>query len=112
MQITVEISLYPLHLDYGNEVLSFIKDLKSYPDLGMKTNNLSTQITGEFNQVMPAIQAALENSFRKEQKAAVVMKIFNSQLDDGPGHFVHYPSFVKTGANDNYCHDGNNGITA
>ncbi len=81
MSITVEISLYPLHKDFGNDILSFIKHLKTYDDLEIRTNNISTQITGSFDQVMQAISASLKDTMATASDIISVMKIYNASVD-------------------------------
>ncbi len=81
MQITVEISLYPLQEAYGNEVLSFLKTLKKGKDLQVRTNNVSTQITGEFDEIIPQLMSAMKHTLQKEHKSSFVMKVFNEGLE-------------------------------
>lgn len=81
MSITVEISLYPLHKDFGNDILSFIKTLKTYDDLEIRTNNMSTQITGSFERVMEAITASLKHTMVADTNIISVMKIYNASVD-------------------------------
>ena len=81
MQITVEISFYPLKEDFGSPILDFIAEIKSRGNLVVKTNTLSTQITGEYDEVMGQLKDALKNSFDQGFKATAVMKIFNEGLE-------------------------------
>ena len=81
MQITVEISLYPLTNQYGDHVIDFIKSLKENRALQIRTNSMSTQITGQIEVVMHQLTCAMEAAFKKEQKAAIVMKCFNSAVE-------------------------------
>ena len=80
MEITVEISLYPLQKDYGNTVLSFIAALKEQ-GLILRSNHMSTQIRGTLDQVMPALTEAIRQTLSAEQKAAIVVKMFNDNVD-------------------------------
>ena len=81
MQITVEISFYPLDQTFGNQILEFIADLKDHAGLKMKTNSMSTQISGEFDTVWTHVQSATKIAFSKGIKAVVVMKMFNDGLE-------------------------------
>ena len=81
MQITVEISFYPLHEQFGTHVLDFISDLANKTDVNFMTNSMSTQLTGDYDLVMSLVNTALKRSFDKDFKAAVVMKIFNEGLE-------------------------------
>ena len=81
MQITVEISFYPLKEDFGSPILDFIAEIKSKGHLVVKTNSLSTQITGDYDVVMGHLKDALKKSFDQGFKATAVMKIFNEGLE-------------------------------
>lgn len=81
MQITVEISLYPLHSSYGETVLDFLQELRSHPRINIKTNQMSTQVAGLFEDVMQALQAAMKKTLSQEQKSAMIIKVFNENLD-------------------------------
>ena len=48
MRITVELSLYPLQADFVGPITDFIHELRREPDIEMVTNQLSTQLRGEF----------------------------------------------------------------
>ena len=72
MRITAEISLYPLTEDYKQIVVDFIKTLKK-EDLRVEVNGLSTQIFGEYDDVMELVQREAKRLF-KQQKAVLVMK--------------------------------------
>lgn len=74
MQITAELSLYPLHNDYESSVWSFIEDLKQNPAIEVQTNGMSTQVFGAIDEVMPAVTDAIKKVYAT-QKAILVMKI-------------------------------------
>jgi uncharacterized protein YqgV (UPF0045/DUF77 family) len=81
MQITVEISLYPLTEAFGSPIIEFISDLKSNKSLAIKTNTLSTQNTGDYDEVMIHLKDALKKAFAQGFKATAVLKIFNEGLE-------------------------------
>ncbi len=81
MQITVEISFYPLQETFGNQVLEFINELQGDPILQIRTNSLSTQVTGDFDSVMQQVTLAIRKGFSGDVKAVVVMKMFNEGLE-------------------------------
>lgn len=80
MEITVEISFYPLHQSFGTQILEFVGYLKADSRLEVKTNSMSTQICGDFDLVMQRMTSALKQSFASEIKTVAVMKIFNEGL--------------------------------
>ncbi len=80
MQIAVELSLYPLQQAYGPPILRYIESLKKHPNIEMQTNRMSTQLRGEFEEVMQAVQAATRQAFESEESVVLVMKAVNVVL--------------------------------
>jgi uncharacterized protein YqgV (UPF0045/DUF77 family) len=52
MQATIEISMYALHDSYKQSVLDFIANIKQNIEIEVVTNGLSTQIFGDYDQLM------------------------------------------------------------
>lgn len=77
MQASVEISMYPLTKDYETAILDFIARLNTYTDLKIETNKLSTQIFGEYDRVMSALQREMKTSFEQDSTVIMVMKVLN-----------------------------------
>ena len=65
MRISVDISLYPLTEDYVEPILAFIAQLESNAKLIVKRNSLSTQIFGEYRDVMDVMDKAMEIVFKQ-----------------------------------------------
>lgn len=59
MTLTAELSLYPLDADYIPVIQSLIDDLNMQAGLTIVTNAMSTQIQGEHQAVMDAVNHAL-----------------------------------------------------
>ena len=81
MKISVEISMYPLNEDFGQPILNFIKKIKSNQNLSVKTNSMSTQIFGDYEEVMNTLKNEMEPVFAEKMKTVMVMKIVNADLD-------------------------------
>lgn len=79
MQTTVEISLYPLTESYENVVLDFIKILHTYPKIKVETNGLSTQLFGDYHEILAMLTSEMLAIFQKE-KAVMVLKIAAGEL--------------------------------
>ena len=75
MEIGVEISLYPLHVNYIPPIQSFIDRLNAHQGLRVHTNSMSTQVFGEFGLLMPLLTAEMRRSFEDNDKAVFVMKV-------------------------------------
>lgn len=81
MNITVEISMYPLDADYKPPIKAFVRRLREHPGLETRTNQMSTQVRGEFDAVMGAVNACMKQSMADNDKVAFVIKCLNADLD-------------------------------
>lgn len=81
MKITVEISMYPLHADYKPPIKGFVRRLREHAGLETRTNQMSTQVRGEFDTVMGAINACMKQSMADNDKVVFVTKCLNADLD-------------------------------
>ena len=75
MKIGVEISLYPINADFIPPIQAFIDRLGTHPRLQVITNDMSTQVFGEFNDVMPAVTAEIHRSFEENALCVFAMKV-------------------------------------
>ena len=81
MKITVDISMYPLDADYKPVIKAFIRKLRTFEGLTLVTNQLSTQINGAFDDVMPALNTCIRESMEQQNKVVFVARYLNSDLD-------------------------------
>jgi uncharacterized protein YqgV (UPF0045/DUF77 family) len=82
MQVAVDISLYPLETDVIPPILDVIQRLRTHTDLYVDTNSMSTQIRGEYDAVMAALQQEMNTTFENLPRAVFVMKILNNPIAD------------------------------
>ena len=80
MKTTIEISNYPLNLDFEEQILDFISRCKT-SRLTVKVNATSTHIQGDFDEVMDLIKQEIKASFEKFGKMIFVVKILKGELD-------------------------------
>ena len=80
MNISVEISYYPLHDEFVPPIRQFIESLHNHQGLIILTNGMSTQVFGEYGQVMDILKEEIEKSF-KNPHSVFVMKIINADLN-------------------------------
>jgi uncharacterized protein YqgV (UPF0045/DUF77 family) len=80
MKTSVEISYYPLNQEYIPPIKNFIDRINKYPKLVVRTNTMSTQIFGEYSDVMKALIYEIEKSFDLPH-SIFVMKIINADLE-------------------------------
>ena len=82
MQVAVDISLYPLDKDIIPPILDVIDRLRSSPGLDVVTNPMSTQIRGDYDDVMTMLTRELKTTFEDLPKAVFVIKILNNPIAD------------------------------
>lgn len=86
MNISVELTLSPLQDDFEEHIINFIKKLR-VSGLTVLENPLSTQIYGEYDQVMKVLNAEIKDSFELMDKGLLFMKIVKSDRSDYEPHF-------------------------
>jgi len=79
MNISVDISYYPLQEEFIPHILDFIQRLKTHEGLVANTNGMSTQVFGEYDLVMGALTAEIKKSFELPH-SVFVMKVINADL--------------------------------
>lgn len=82
MRISVDISLYPLTEQYVEPILAFIDQLENNPKLIVKRNSLSTQVFGEYQDVMAAMNSEIEAVFVAMPHSAFVLKMVGTDRAD------------------------------
>ena len=82
MRISVDISLYPLTEDYVEPILAFIAQLESNSKLIVKRNSLSTQVFGEYRDVMDMLNKEIEVVFDELPHSVFTMKFIGTDRAD------------------------------
>ena len=80
MRIAVDISLYPLTKDFISPIDDVIARLNSHESLEVITNPMSTQVSGEYDDVMAAINREIKITFESSPKAVFAIKILNNSI--------------------------------
>ena len=81
MQLTAEVSLYPLSENYIEIVLAFIADLEQDEGLTIRRNAMSTQISGDSKHVMDTIERVLRVSFDRFGRQVLTAKFIPGDFD-------------------------------
>ena len=81
MNITVDISMYPLDADYKPAIKAFIRSLRACDGLTLVTNQMSTQINGEFDAVTTALNRCIHESMQAQSKVVFVTRYLSADLD-------------------------------
>ena len=80
MKVAVDISLYPLDADFIPPIKDVIERLNGYPDLQVVTNPMSTQVRGEYADVMVALTREIGTTFEQVPKAVFAIRILNNPV--------------------------------
>ena len=80
MKASVDISLYPLADDYIPAIKAFIERVQQYPDVAVVRNDLSTQLYGDYEQLMDLLKVELRLSWEKYGKSIFVIKFLRDDL--------------------------------
>lgn len=81
MQLSVEISMYPLDTNYIPPIQAFLDQLNQYDSIKVKTNSMSTQLFGPYDEVMRVLQESIKSTYIDERKIVMVLKMINADLD-------------------------------
>ena len=81
MDVSVEISLYPLYNEYISPIQDFIDRVNDAEGLTVKTNVMSTQVFRNYEKVMSCLTDQMKEIFEKHGKNVFVMKVFPGDLD-------------------------------
>ncbi len=86
MSISVDISYYPLKEEFIPPIKNFIARLNAYDNIVVKTNGISTQVFGDYFEVMEIITKEIHSSFELPH-SVFVLKIINADLQIHPNSF-------------------------
>lgn len=81
MNISVDISYYPLSREHIPPIFDFIERIKNYSNITIRTNGLSTQLFGDFDHVMDITKKEIRKSFELPD-SVFVLKIVNVDQSD------------------------------
>lgn len=79
MKTSVDISYYPLKDEFIPHILDFIDRLNKYGNITCQTNGMSTQVFGEYDDVMTALTNEIRKSFELPH-SVFILKIINNDL--------------------------------
>ncbi|NRA94391.1 MAG: hypothetical protein HRU26_17275 [Psychroserpens sp.] len=86
MNVSVELTLSPLQDDYQTPIISFIKKLRA-SEFKVFENPLSTQIYGNYDELMPFLTDEIRRSFDGMDIAVLQMKIVKTDRSDYEPNF-------------------------
>jgi len=74
MNVSIDISMYPLHKDFEKPIIDFIKKLRN-SKFHVEENGLSTQIFGKYLEVMDFINSNIHQILLNEKNCVFILKI-------------------------------------
>ena len=80
MKTSIEISYYPLKVEFIPPIKDFIKRLNNYENIVVKTSRISTHVFGEYFEVMKILTDEIHKSFELPH-SVFVLKIINADLN-------------------------------
>ena len=81
MRVAVDISLYPIADEFIPPIDDVIGRLNSHEALEVITNPMSTQVFGEYDVVMAALNREIKTTFESSPRAVFVIKILNNPIN-------------------------------
>ena len=82
MRVAVDISLYPLANDFIPPIDDVIRRLNAPASLEVTTNPLRTQVRGDYDEVMAALNREIKTPFYSSPKVVFAIKILNNPIGD------------------------------
>ncbi len=82
MRVAVDISLYPIADDFIPPIDDVIVRLNAHESIDVATNPMSTQIRGEYDDVMAALSREMKTTFEKSPRAVFAIKLLNNPISD------------------------------
>ncbi|GAA4269189.1 YkoF family thiamine/hydroxymethylpyrimidine-binding protein [Hyunsoonleella aestuarii] len=86
MKISVELTLTPLQDDFKPAIIHFITKMRS-SNMIVLENPLSTQVYGDYDEVMNVLQAEIKEAFELIENGLIYLKIVKSDRHDYEPHF-------------------------
>ncbi|MBX2847396.1 MAG: hypothetical protein KTR16_03695 [Acidiferrobacterales bacterium] len=75
MNLSVEISMYPLQDGYIPKIDDFLDDINQHGEgIDIRTSNMSTRLFGEYQLVSTLLSEAMQRSMQKHGKVVFVCK--------------------------------------
>lgn len=77
MKLRMEVSLYPLSNDFLPPIEDFISRINQHEGITVWTNDLSTQIFGDYDRVMEVYNSEMKRSFESKDKMVFIVKFLS-----------------------------------
>ena len=86
MKIVADLSLYPLRDGPIPSIIDFIRDLQQQAGIEIVSNQLTTQLRGEFDAVTSAINHCMKKAMEASNTVVLVVKYLNidAEISEAP----------------------------
>ena len=74
MEISIDISMYPLQKDFEAPILAFIAKIEENKDIEVIRNELSTQVHGDYHIIMSLLEKEMFSVFKDIPDSIFVIK--------------------------------------
>ncbi len=74
MEISVDISMYPLQREFETPILAFISELEKEQSVEVVRNELSTQVHGDYKVIMALLEKEMFSVFTEIPDSIFVIK--------------------------------------
>jgi len=81
MEISVDISMYPLQKEFETPILAFISQLEKEASVEVVRNELSTQIHGDYKTIMALLEKEMFAVFSKIPDSIFVLKFVGNNRE-------------------------------
>ncbi len=75
MEISVDISMYPLQREFEAPILAFISELEKEKSVEVVRNELSTQVHGDYKVIMALLEKEMFSVFTEIPDSIFVLKL-------------------------------------
>lgn len=75
MEISVDISMYPLQKEFEAPILAFIAELEKEQSVEVVRNELSTQVHGDYKVIMALLEREMFSVFTEIPDSIFVLKL-------------------------------------
>ncbi|MDO3695200.1 thiamine-binding protein [Wenyingzhuangia sp. chi5] len=86
MKVSIELTLLPLHNNFEEHIINFIKRLRA-SEFTVLENPMSTQVYGDYDKVMPFLTEEIKKSFEDQENVVVNLKMVKSDRSNYEPHF-------------------------
>ena len=81
MEISVDISMYPLQSEYEAPISAFIERLKLETTVKVSRNELSTQLHGDYRTIMKLLEEEIYSVFHEIPESIFVLKFVGNNRE-------------------------------